>query len=633
MTLTSNPALSEVECEARAASYERKQMNNANKLLLRPVCDLMKQNFFIPSYQRGYRWTKRQVTDLLDDIAEFQKNSETSPRKAFYCLQPVVVKKSGDEWELVDGQQRLTTIFIILLCLKEIAVILGHSGYSLRYETRPESANFLNNISVEKANDNIDFFYMNQAKETIEAWFSERPPVYKLSFLQTLLNDDEAGKNVKVIWYQLNEQANVTEVFSRLNRGKIPLTNAELVKALLLNAGNFDLESEHNLRFHQLRIAQEWDEIERRLQQDDFWYFISNHPKESNRLEFILGLVADSLNQDFSRQDPQYIFLVFACYLEQVQEDQERVEKTWLLIKQRFMLLEEWYSGRETYHLVGYLISNGEGIIPQLISESETCSTKSNFISRLKSRILKSALPGLVLPLSKIIDKRRAQIDAVLSSITYRDTNVRATLLLFNIAIMLENRTSTTRFPFRHYKLERWDIEHITSVSSEMPGHLIAQKAWTEVIREHFRPNINNDGNSGQSLPRQHQFFRRAEKLLLADSFDSEQFEDFFNDILREYCQAPTHDRDDSIANLTLLDQSTNRSYRNAIFPVKRCRIIAADKALTFIPPGTRNVFLKYYSNNVHEMTFWSNQDQDAYRSAMTDSLTTFFDGVRHNAR
>lgn len=609
-------------------------MNTDNELLLRPICDLMKLKFFIPSYQRGYRWTPRQVTDLLDDIAEFQKNTVTSAPDAFYCLQPVVVKKSGDEWELVDGQQRLTTISIILLCLKEIASLLGHSCYSLRYETRPESATFLNNICAEKANDNIDFFYMNQARETIETWFRDRSPNHKLSFLQALLNDDETGKNVKVIWYQLNEQADATEAFSRLNRGKIPLTNAELVKALVLNSGNFNQSPENNLRFQQLKIAQEWDETERRLQQDDFWYFINNHPRESNRIEFILGLVADSLNSHFSRQDPHYIFLSFAWYLEQLQGEPEKVEKVWLLIKQRFMLLEEWFYGRETYHLVGYLISNGESIIPQLVTESETCMTKTGFNSRLKLLILRHALPNLELPLSKITNDRRTQIDAVLSSLTYSDTNVRAALLLFNIAIILENRTSTARFPFRYYKLDKWDIEHITSVSSKMPGNLTGQKSWTEVIKEHFRPNGGDDeGNLEKNHTLQHQLFERAKALLLTEPFDSEQFEVFFNDILREYCQAPTHDRDDSIANLTLLDRSTNRSYRNAIFPVKRSRIIAADKALTFVPPGTRNVFLKYYSNNVHEMTFWSSQDQDAYRSAMTDTLTKFFEGVKYETR
>lgn len=608
-------------------------MTTSNELLLRPISDLMKQRFFIPSYQRGYRWTQRQVTDLLDDIAEFQKNSESSSRKAFYCLQPVVIKQCGEEWELVDGQQRLTTICIILHYLKDIAAMLGHSGYSLRYETRPESASFLSNINSDHADDNIDFYHMNQAREAIDAWFSSRPPVYKFSFLQTLLNDDEAGKNVKVIWYQLSDQANVTEVFSRLNRGKIPLTNAELVKALLLNAGNFSQVTELSVRFNQLRIAQEWDETERRLQQEDFWYFISNHTRESNRIEFILGLVADSLKSGISRQDPHYIFLSFAHYLEEMHQDQERIEKVWLLIKQRFMLLDEWFRGRVTYHLVGYLINNSESVIPQIISESESCEKKSVFITGLKKRILRIALPGLAGSLSRERTERSTQIDAALSALTYPERSLRPVLMLFNIAILLTNKTSSTRFPFRHYKLDAWDIEHITSVSSQMPENISGQKAWTEVMREHFRPyNITEEGLD-PARSAQHVLFERAEALLLEEPFDSEKFEAYFSDVLNEYSRMPQQDRDDSIGNLTLLDQSTNRSYRNAIFPVKRNRIIEADKASTFVPPGTRNVFLKYYSSNVHDMTFWNTQDQDSYRRAITDALTVFFDGATYATR
>src|SRR3954447_9005794 len=64
------------------------------------------QQFFVPGYQRGYRWGHDEVSRLLNDIWESRNQS--------YYLQPVVVKAhpSGD-WELVDGQQRLTTLFLI----------------------------------------------------------------------------------------------------------------------------------------------------------------------------------------------------------------------------------------------------------------------------------------------------------------------------------------------------------------------------------------------------------------------------------------------------------------------------------------------------------------------------------------
>ncbi|MBP5375197.1 MAG: DUF262 domain-containing protein, partial [Bacteroidaceae bacterium] len=58
-----------------------------NNLELKSIEDLQDMSFFIPAYQRGYRWTTRQVEDLLDDIAEFINNGA----KGIYCIQPLVV--------------------------------------------------------------------------------------------------------------------------------------------------------------------------------------------------------------------------------------------------------------------------------------------------------------------------------------------------------------------------------------------------------------------------------------------------------------------------------------------------------------------------------------------------------------
>ena len=66
----------------------------------------IKGDFYVPSYQRGYRWGKTEVERLLDDVY-------STEGKRNYCLQPVVVRKTGDRYELIDGQQRLTTIFLI----------------------------------------------------------------------------------------------------------------------------------------------------------------------------------------------------------------------------------------------------------------------------------------------------------------------------------------------------------------------------------------------------------------------------------------------------------------------------------------------------------------------------------------
>jgi uncharacterized protein with ParB-like and HNH nuclease domain len=84
-----------------------------NNISIKTINSLLESDFFIPSYQRGYRWTEQQVTELLNDINEFSpKEIENSNEKTWYCLQPIVVKKKDDnEWDVIDGQQRLTTIF------------------------------------------------------------------------------------------------------------------------------------------------------------------------------------------------------------------------------------------------------------------------------------------------------------------------------------------------------------------------------------------------------------------------------------------------------------------------------------------------------------------------------------------
>ena len=78
----------------------------ANNIILdtKLVGDI-KGQFYVPSYQRGYRWGEDEVTRLLNDVYQNGKRN--------YCLQPVVVRKKGATFELVDGQQRMTTLYLI----------------------------------------------------------------------------------------------------------------------------------------------------------------------------------------------------------------------------------------------------------------------------------------------------------------------------------------------------------------------------------------------------------------------------------------------------------------------------------------------------------------------------------------
>ena len=87
-------------------------MNNKHELA---VNDIPKTIFSIPHYQRGYRWTDKEVEALLNDLLAF---SQSGASDESYCLQPLVLQElANGQIRIVDGQQRLTTLAIILWAL------------------------------------------------------------------------------------------------------------------------------------------------------------------------------------------------------------------------------------------------------------------------------------------------------------------------------------------------------------------------------------------------------------------------------------------------------------------------------------------------------------------------------------
>lgn len=99
-------------------------------------------SFYIPSYQRGYRWSETEVVRLLDDIYQNGKKN--------YCLQPVVVRKKEDQHELIDGQQRLTTLYLIYKYMKNVNPFFNEPAFTLSYQTRDQSEEFLKTLDMTK---------------------------------------------------------------------------------------------------------------------------------------------------------------------------------------------------------------------------------------------------------------------------------------------------------------------------------------------------------------------------------------------------------------------------------------------------------------------------------------------------
>jgi len=365
---------------------------NDNQLTLKSVNQLFQKGneFFIPAYQRGYRWTDRQIKQLLVDIWEFSRK-ERKKDGEFYCLQPIVVKQENNRFIVIDGQQRLTTLFLIIKYFEDTInsnpKFQGISFSPLDYETRQDSRYFLTYVKTktkDDAKDDIDFFHIRRAYKTIIKWFGDKKKDVEIDkFLDTLLsvqieNRDEGiidtANNVRVIWYKTSESENddPIDIFTRLNIGKISLTNSELVKALFLQRGNFDKE----VTLKQLKIALEWDIIEKRLQDDSFWFFIYNKKnplKYDNRIEYILDLMKGKTEE----MDDYYTFNKFYNDDFAHKNNKPDIDKIWLEIKQYFMTFEWWFNDSELFHYIGYLVYFTNDV--SLIKDEAAKITKTKF--------------------------------------------------------------------------------------------------------------------------------------------------------------------------------------------------------------------------------------------------------------
>lgn len=547
-----------------------------NNISIKAIGELLKYKFFIPSYQRGYRWTEQQVTDLLNDINEFSpKEIGNTTEKTWYCLQPIVVKqKDENEWDVIDGQQRLTTIYLILHYLNQRYTEEGRTKlFALEFETREGSANYLKNKLGEKEEDdtNIDYFHISVAYQTINKWFKENKveKSFELKF-----ND-----SAKVIWYETSKNEDSIDIFTRINSGKIPLTNAELIKALFLNSSNFTDADSEKMRLKQLEIASEWDRIEYALQDDSFWYFINK--KENNlatRIEFIFNLMAKQQSEDK--------YATFYFFNEKFKNKIEKdINDNWNEIKKYFQTLEEWYSDRVLYHKVGYLIAIGKDI--KLIIQEKGNKSKTEFSTWLREEI-EGVIHGVNL-----------------EELEYNGRYVREILLLHNIQTMLNNQNETNRFPFDRFKKEFWDVEHIHAIATEVKVKKENQIDW---IKNNF---IKTENHKNDTLNRQIEQIINSENTV-----DENEFDDIIDYVLGE--------EDNSIRNLCLLDRSTNRSYKNDAFKEKRKKIIEREINGTFIPICTKNAFMKYYSSNVKDIEMWNESDRSSYFNEIKEVIDQY---------
>lgn len=617
----------------------------------KPIADLLdgKHHFVIPSFQRGYRWEEKQVTDLLEDIKQFA--NDEGIKSDSYFLQPVVVKackyNGEDAFEVLDGQQRLTTM---LLVLKEL--LRGYMTrndiekysrllYDITYTNRPQL-----NFDSPNAADNIDSYYLSESHYIIEKWCKNNED---FTDIIRCLFYPSAKRQVKIIWYAIEEDSEdlvSINIFNRLNKGKISLTSSELIKALFIM--DYDLRADGD-KLPAEQLSMEWNEMERKFQNDNFWYFISDDNRGTQtRIDILFDFVTcrdDEKDADYSYREFQKLY-DFCRNQERNKTNEEFVSEwskyirnmqdAWNHVRKTFDRLVAWYEDNMYYHYVGYLVAIGFTPL-QIYNHLE--AEKRN--RKMADPEYEWTIDDTMLSLRKKMmerfkqDNKYIKKDAI-DEFEYKSDYVPRVLLLFNIECCRLGQN--VRFAFDKFKKENWDVEHVDSQNDATLQEYDDRMRWLKNVE--FTLKMEHTDRAKEL---------RLECQGLIDEFSErakvnvDKYRAFYQAINKFYSAESgendtevdlTTKKKDYLSNLTLLDSATNREYKDAPFAYKRYCIVKNDRlGNRFIPLCTRNLFLKYYTDSNNESSYldsmrWNSSDREGYMNAIHETVDPIFDSV-----
>lgn len=568
--------------------------------------------FIIPYLQRAYKWKEKQAKQMLEDFSEFLKQEKT-----YYCMQPLAVVKIGDnKYELLDGQQRLTTLLILWRILFESD---EKTSYPYKFEYERDSSesgtySFITESDEIKKGEygNIDEYYMSKVYGAIRLYFDnpnnkktdeQKADNYKETFKKLLKGE---GKHILFLWYEVNEEEKHT-TFAHLNSGKIELTCSELIKAILLSDGNKESLDNNRLPDKSL-VAAQYAEMEEAFNDDRLWYMLQTDEPLYNgsRMDLLFNMVLN-INRKAYEADPKAAF--YKVYARRAD-----LSRFWKDCRAYFVRIMDLYKNPYTYHYIGYLTyTEGNNKIDDWVKVYKESGLKG-CIEQLKSKVRES-ISGL----------------GDLKKITYSDTSkatLRKIFILHNIQTILIHyetikkanlglRFSYEQFPFELLYSQRWDIEHIASQTENLLTKIQDCKDWIASVRADYseifvqRPDLNNEID----------LFEKDSKI--------EMFKQIYNEIVSS-AEKNSPQNKDGLGNLVLLDSHTSRSYHNSLYKRKRKIILAASNIdnqnneyqVTYIPRCTLNVFLKTYNTGLDvKLGEWTQDDYDKYLGDLKEKL------------
>ncbi|MDE6443008.1 MAG: DUF262 domain-containing protein [Muribaculaceae bacterium] len=598
------------------------------------------ETFHIPDFQRGYRWRRDEVTTLLNDLNQHIKNHTRINSVSPYYLQPIVVYKRDDEsYNLIDGQQRLTTLLLINKALqrrKEVEEKIGETlaqqnlpynnpleelkplRYSIIYDTRLDSEEFLKNISektIEEAGIFPDFLYMWHAYNAAVEWIEQHLKMKDLNLHELVKTLED---NVKLIWYELPKEGDQWKKFSDLNIGKIPLTNSELIKALFLRDDNHLMEDHEKTT-----VVQQWDDMERELMDPDFWSFLTNEKMENydTRIDLIFDIMAHKKSKSM---DDYFTFHYFDERLKSKEGKNIAAKAEWDEVYLQYLRIRDWYlePDNELYHKIGFLVAAGKNL--QDIFENAKEKNQDDFKVYLDEEIRRSISLG-----GRELEDLTYATDYILIS---------KILLLFNIMTLQQGNDKSRRYSFRRHKNIKggWSLEHIHAQNSQ---GLNKAKEWKSWIHNHLPVlkrfyDFNRLNGEEEKVMRIAEVLKEMKNFLenletnpkegqLAGRF--EQIHEDFYKVYYDVLDTSYEDYKDSISNLALLGKDDNAALNNSVFSVKRDKVLNRSEE-GFVPFCTREIFLKSYneSDENEQFFFWGEKDRENYLKKIKTVLADY---------
>ena len=579
------------------------------------------KKFSIPPYQRGYKWESTDIERLLDDVNNFQINEDLD---LFYCLQNITLIERDETFSVVDGQQRLTTLLIILSYLGEYDLIAERLKYDVREETEDFLKEYIHNSqrlrTIEswdafldmaseggKDYDFQDIFYIFQAYKTVQKWF-ETHSEQKEEMHAKLLD------NLKLI-VNLPKNIDEQELFENLNGKRVPLDGADLVRALIITriakreVGEIDDNVKHNVMIneHRIKLGLLIDSLDRWWSDHDKQMYFHHFTRRDIRLKGTIGF-------DDAEHPIDILYKLYSLiynygeidieYFEQQSATTDFLQK--LHILQR--TLETWYNDTTLYHLVLYtwLYANESakesGVVKltfKNLYELWKSKPRLDFINNLKSRIANTVCFDEILKEVQKYEKGELYVDDSTNKTIAFSENFYDPKLV-NICVLLDIAGSKTKIPVEYFKVNSEDKEHI------FPQTPIADKVkdktkQTQILKEYI--DIINSNLSAD------------DHIILNDNEI-----DWDNAEWKESIKTTINDRIskvipiNSLGNMCLLHDFINRKYGNDFFLEKRIDIMRAAQD-TYIRPHVYDAFNKSFINrdkkviNMSMMIRWDQSD------------------------